>query len=619
MWSVGHHDHRLGEPLDQPVGQRPGRERPVGVLGDARRERLLHLPRTGDVGGHRQPAPSCGRHQRGQRRLGQGGTDAVVERDLDDGGTGVGEARHRRGGVVRAGHLPGRARWRPGGTRRVAARGGDDLPGMQQPGRRRPRDRRRPPERGEPRGRPAEVPHGGDAPAEHRGRVVQIEMDVGVDHAREHGQALGRDRADPLVRRHLAAWTERMHPPVPDDHRMVGERWPSRPVEHGRAHERKGGGGGGHGAERSNRRPLAGGGGGHGAERGNHRPMAGGGGGHGAERGDRRPGRVGRGGGAAGTIRAGGCSARQAHASPGGRLEGGCGSRGRRPRTRSDRAGRPAGRRRAAAARPAGHAVRLWHHPVRLRPPRTRLHLRDVRHAGPLPARAPAPGRVLPERHRRRRRRAAAGGRGRRGLPGARAARDRGVSRGHGRAERGPAELVPPRDRGDPVHGGAGRAAGRPRPRLRGRRHRVLRRRHLPALRGAVRTGRRRAGAPAGRRAGRRPGRPAQAPPPRLRRLAAPACPRSRRGRAPGCGPAGLAPRVLGDEPPLPRYPDRPPRRRRRPALPPPRVGTGTVGVGLPGPVRAPLAPHRHGQARGREDVEVTRQPGLPARPVPRP
>ena len=79
-----------------------------------------------------------------------------------------------------------------------------------------------------------------------------------------------------------------------------------------------------------------------------------------------------------------------------------------------------------------------------------------------------------------------------------------------------------------------------------------------------------------------------------------------------GPGRPGLAHRVLGDGGEVPRPRLRHPRRRRRPALPPPRERAGPVPRGR-APVRVVLDAQRLDHHRRREDVQVARQ--LPADP----
>ena len=74
-----------------------------------------------------------------------------------------------------------------------------------------------------------------------------------------------------------------------------------------------------------------------------------------------------------------------------------------------------------------------------------------------------------------------------------------------------------------------------------------------------------------------------------------------------GPGPPGVAHRVLGDGGEVPRPGVRHPRRRRRPALPPPRERAGPVARGRPA-VRVVLAAQRVDHDRRREDVEVAGQ-----------
>ena len=67
---------------------------------------------------------------------------------------------------------------------------------------------------------------------------------------------------------------------------------------------------------------------------------------------------------------------------------------------------------------------------------------------------------------------------------------------------------------------------------------------------------------------------------------------------------------------PRARQHDRHSRRRLRPRLSPSRVRAGTVRKRQRLPFRPSLDARRHGPARGREDVEVTREPRLRRRPL---
>ena len=117
------------------------------------------------------------------------------------------------------------------------------------------------------------------------------------------------------------------------------------------------------------------------------------------------------------------------------------------------------------------------------------------------------------------------------------------------------------RDLGDPGHPRLHRDGARVRPRLPGRRRRLLRRIDVPAFRPAE-PARPRRDARDRRRARRQRRRPAQAGPPRLRAVAAVACRRAGLGVAVGTGTPGLAHRVLGARDARARSHDRPPRRR---------------------------------------------------------
>ena len=115
---------------------------------------------------------------------------------------------------------------------------------------------------------------------------------------------------------------------------------------------------------------------------------------------------------------------------------------------------------------------------------------------------------------------------------------------------------------------------------------------------------------------GGQPGRPQQAPPARLRAVAAVAARRAVVGVALGTGPTGVAHRVLGPRPPRAGRDHRRPRRRTRPGLSPPRVRRRPSRSRSPVPVRAPLAARRPGRPGRHQDVQVPRQPGLRGRPA---
>ena len=119
-------------------------------------------------------------------------------------------------------------------------------------------------------------------------------------------------------------------------------------------------------------------------------------------------------------------------------------------------------------------------------------------------------------------------------------------------------------------------------------------------------------------RARRQRRRPEQAPPARLRAVAAVGAPTSRRWETMwGPGRPGLAHRVLGAGAARAGHHDRPARRRHRPDLPAPRVRAGAERGGHRRAVRAPLDARRHGVQGRREDVEEPRQPRV-RRPAPR-
>ncbi|CAK7287633.1 Cysteinyl-tRNA synthetase [Streptomyces misionensis JCM 4497] len=146
----------------------------------------------------------------------------------------------------------------------------------------------------------------------------------------------------------------------------------------------------------------------------------------------------------------------------------------------------------------------------------------------------------------------------------------------------------------------------RARPRLRGRRQRLLRRPLLALLPGAVQAGPGR-DAPA-----RRGGHHRQARPPRLRHVEGHQARRARLGDPVGPRAPRLAPGVLGDGPQVPGLRLRHPRRRPGPDLPAPRE-RDRAGQGLRRRVRPLLGAQRLGHHERREDVQVARQqrPGL--------
>ena len=164
------------------------------------------------------------------------------------------------------------------------------------------------------------------------------------------------------------------------------------------------------------------------------------------------------------------------------------------------------------------------------------------------------------------------------------------------------------RHRGDRRHDRDGRDAARDRARVRHARHRVLRRLDVPALRRAVALLARPHGAPRAP-AWRQPRRPAPARPARLRAVAAVAPRRAGVARAVRGRAAGLARRVLGDGDGEPRHRHRPARRRHRPHLPAPRVRDRAEREHHRRAVLPPLGALGDGELRGREDVEVARQP----------
>ncbi len=118
-----------------------------------------------------------------------------------------------------------------------------------------------------------------------------------------------------------------------------------------------------------------------------------------------------------------------------------------------------------------------------------------------------------------------------------------------------------------------------------------------------------------GGRARRESRRPQQAPPARLRAVAALARRRAVVGVPLGPGPARLAHRVLGPGPARAGGDARRPRRWPGPGLPPSRVRDRPVRVGHRPAVRPSLAARRPGRAGRHQDVQVPRQPGLRGRP----
>ena len=151
-------------------------------------------------------------------------------------------------------------------------------------------------------------------------------------------------------------------------------------------------------------------------------------------------------------------------------------------------------------------------------------------------------------------------------------------------------------------------AADRRRPRLPGRRRRLLRRPVLPGLRRAVRAADRRDAA--GRRLGRRC---PQARPARLCPVEVGQTRRAELADAVGRRPSGLAPGVLGDGRQVPGRGLRHPRRRPGSDLPAPRERDGPVGGGRRR-VRPVLDAQRLGHHGRREDVEVAGQHRLDRR-----
>ena len=137
------------------------------------------------------------------------------------------------------------------------------------------------------------------------------------------------------------------------------------------------------------------------------------------------------------------------------------------------------------------------------------------------------------------------------GVSAAEVARDvhRGVPQGDARPRRDGADAPARRRPRDPRDDRDDRAAHRARPRVRGRRRRLLLGAQLPRLRQALRPRHRR---PRVRRARRR--RRAQARPARLRAVEVRQAGRAALAEPVGRGPPGLAPRVLGDVGEVPRH-----------------------------------------------------------------
>lgn len=218
----------------------------------------------------------------------------------------------------------------------------------------------------------------------------------------------------------------------------------------------------------------------------------------------------------------------------------------------------------------------------------------QLRHPAPL-VRLPRLRRDLhPERHRHRRQDHQEVGRAGAPLVGDRLRERARLQQRLRRPRLPPAHLRAPRHR---PRAGDDRDDARPhraRPRLRGRRQRLLRRALLPGVPGTLQPGPRRA-APALRR-----GRDGQARPARLRHVEGGQARRAQLGDALGPRPPRLAPGVLGDGPQVPRLRLRHPRRRPRPGLPAPRE-RDRAGQGVRRRLRHVLGAQRlghHGRAR---------------------
>ncbi len=118
------------------------------------------------------------------------------------------------------------------------------------------------------------------------------------------------------------------------------------------------------------------------------------------------------------------------------------------------------------------------------------------------------------------------------------------------------------------------------------------------------------------RERGGNPDDPHRRAPARLRAVAAVARGRARLARAVRGRPPRLAHRVLGDVDARARPHPRPARWRHRPHLPAPRVRDRAERIDHRQAVRQALAALGDGELRGREDVEIARQPRVRQRPV---
>ncbi|MDQ1118815.1 hypothetical protein QE383_001123 [Pseudoxanthomonas winnipegensis] len=269
-----------------------------------------------------------------------------------------------------------------------------------------------------------------------------------------------------------------------------------------------------------------------------------------------------------------------------------------------------------AAVRAAGSSqpdhVRVRPHRLQLRAHRQRARPGGVRRAGAAAAPPLWRPALRAQHHRRGRqdqRRRGRTGRAdqchhrqvRRGLPGR-----------HGGPGRGAAGHRAGGHRAHPADRRHDRAAHCRRPRLRRRRARAVLGRLVRPLRPALAP---RPGRTAGRRAR---GRGAvQARRRRLRAVEAFQRRAARLGLALGPRPAGLAHRVLGHGRRPPGHHHRHPRRRRGPAVSPPRErGRAERVRARRGDLRALLAAQRHAQLRRRQDEQVAGQHRARARPA---
>ena len=275
----------------------------------------------------------------------------------------------------------------------------------------------------------------------------------------------------------------------------------------------------------------------------------------------------------------------------------------------AQRGGRP------VRGRPRRPHVRVRHHALRLDPPRSRRHLPHLRPPHP-PARGARPrGAHGAQRHRRRRLDPPQGPRARRALPRAGGGRAGALPLRHGGARHPPAARRAPRHRVDRRHDRDGQRASSttatptsptaPSTSTCRRSRATARCRTTPATRWCA--------SPATR--GGNPDDPHRRDPldfvlwqPSLPDEPVVAGAVRRR-------PPGLARRVLGDGDARARPHHRPARRRHRPHLPAPRVRGRAERERHRPDLLAPLGALGDGELRGREDVEVARQPRVRERP----